>query len=140
MSITYRILHRSASGRARTGELATPHGAVATPAFIPVGTQGTVKGMTPLELRELGARIILGNTYHLFLRPGHDVIRELGGLHRFAAWPGEQPSHSSAWEDRRAWSLDSQRSHPAAAWSSSASGPPGRACRRWRASSAPSCA
>jgi len=88
MSVSFRILHRDPRARARRGELATPHGTVPTPAFMPVGTQGTVKGVTPAELESLGARMILGNTYHLYLRPGHEVIRELGGLHRFASWPG----------------------------------------------------
>jgi len=68
------------------GRIQTPHGEVTTPAFMPVGTQGTVKAMTPDELKEIGAKIILGNTYHLYLRPGHETIRELGGLHRFMGW------------------------------------------------------
>lgn len=88
MSVSFRVLAREASGRARRGELRTEHGVVSTPAFMPVGTQGSVKGMEPRELTSLGAQIILGNTYHLFLRPGHETIRELGGLHGFAAWPG----------------------------------------------------
>jgi queuine tRNA-ribosyltransferase len=66
----------------------TPHGPVETPAFMPVGTQATVKTLTPRELREVGAGIILGNTYHLYLRPGMEVIREAGGLHRFMSWDG----------------------------------------------------
>ena len=73
---------------ARRGRLRLLHGTVETPAFMPVGTQGTVKAVTPEELRELSAEVILGNTYHLFLRPGPDVIRELGGLHRFMHWDG----------------------------------------------------
>ena len=71
---------------ARTGLLTTPRGVVETPAFMPVGTQGTVKAMTPEEVRETGAEIILSNTYHLYLRPGTDIIREAGGLHRFMNW------------------------------------------------------
>ncbi|MDX1389449.1 MAG: tRNA guanosine(34) transglycosylase Tgt, partial [Acidobacteriota bacterium] len=66
----------------------TPHGGVETPAFMPVGTAGAVKGVTPEELRACGAEIVLSNTYHLFLRPGHDVVGELGGLHRFMHWDG----------------------------------------------------
>jgi len=75
-------------GRARAGIAATPHGAFHTPAFMPVGTRGTVKAMTPRELRELGAEIVLSNTFHLMLRPGDELIRDLGGLHRFMAWDG----------------------------------------------------
>ena len=73
---------------ARTGKITTPHGEVATPAFMPVGTQGAVKALTPEQVRGLGAEIILGNTYHLYLRPGHHLIAELGGLHRFMNWQG----------------------------------------------------
>src|SRR5215510_11262185 len=75
-------------GPARAGTLTTPHGTVQTPAFMPVGTQATVKGLTPEMVREAGAQIILGNTYHLALRPGDELIRELGGLHKFMNWPG----------------------------------------------------
>ena len=73
-------------GAARRGRLHTPHGVVETPVFMPVGTGATVKSLTPEDLDTLGARIVLGNTYHLFLRPGHALIRELGGLHRFMGW------------------------------------------------------
>jgi queuine tRNA-ribosyltransferase len=72
---------------ARRGVLNTPHGAVQTPFFMPVGTQATVKGLRNEALEELGAEIILANTYHLYLRPGHELIRKLGGLHRFMSWP-----------------------------------------------------
>src|SRR5260370_40942064 len=72
--------------KARRGRLTTAHGVVETPAFIPVGTQGSVKAVSPRELRELDAHIILGNTYHLFVRPGLEVIRHFGGLHRFMNW------------------------------------------------------
>ena len=74
-------------GAARCGEIATPHGVVATPAFMPVGTQATVKGMLPGAVRESGADIVLGNTYHLMLRPGAERIAALGGLHAFMNWP-----------------------------------------------------
>ena len=74
--------------RARAGVIETPHGPVDTPAFMPVATQGSVKGVTPQELRELGAGIILGNTYHLYLRPGIESIGEMGGLHEFMGWKG----------------------------------------------------
>jgi queuine tRNA-ribosyltransferase len=84
----FEELSRSSAGPARRGRLKTAHGVVETPAFMPVGTQATVKALTPRELSECGAQIILGNTYHLFLRPGHELIRELGGLHRFMGWNG----------------------------------------------------
>ncbi len=75
-------------GPARLGRILTAHGAVETPAFMPVATQGSVKGLTPSDLRAVGAEIVLANTYHLFLRPGHELIYELGGLHRFMGWDG----------------------------------------------------
>ena len=75
-------------GRARRGRLRTAHGVVETPIFMPVGTLGTVKSLTPDDLREAGVQILLGNTYHLHLRPGQELIRSLGGLHRFMAWDG----------------------------------------------------
>jgi queuine tRNA-ribosyltransferase len=75
-------------GRARSGRMTTPHGVVETPAFLPVGTQGAVKAVTPDELAACGAQIILANTYHLYLRPGHELVRDLGGLHRFMNWHG----------------------------------------------------
>ncbi len=80
------IGHRSSQSRARTAELATRHGVIQTPVFMPVGTQATVKAITPENLREIGAQIILGNTYHLFVRPGHRLIERCGGLHRFMNW------------------------------------------------------
>jgi len=82
----FRVTARDAATRARTGILATAHGEVATPAFMPVGTLGTVKALEPRDLLELGFELILSNAYHLLLRPGHDVIRNLGGLHRFMGW------------------------------------------------------
>jgi len=75
-------------GDARAGTLHTAHGDISTPVFMPVGTKATVKTVDPQELRDLGAQMILGNTYHLHFRPGEDVIAELGGLHRFMAWDG----------------------------------------------------
>ncbi len=75
-------------GAARRGRITTAHGVVETPAFMPVGTRGTVKSLTPDDLREAGAQIVLANTYHLLVRPGHELIRALGGLHRFMAWDG----------------------------------------------------
>src|SRR4051812_38653712 len=75
-------------GAARLGEFGTPHGRVSTPAFMPVGTQATVKALTPQMVRSTGAEIVLGNTYHLMLRPGAERVAALGGLHKFMNWPG----------------------------------------------------
>lgn len=81
--------HRLAqTGRARLGRLETPHGTVTTPLFMPVGTQGSVKGLLPKDLEEIGSQILLANTYHLLLRPGPERVRALGGLHGFAGWKG----------------------------------------------------
>ncbi|HZC65353.1 MAG TPA: tRNA guanosine(34) transglycosylase Tgt, partial [Candidatus Dormibacteraeota bacterium] len=87
MVFSFKVLHTNATG-ARRGRLATPHGAIETPVFMPVGTQATVKALRQENLEELGAQIILGNTYHLFLRPGHELVRRLGGLHKFMSWNG----------------------------------------------------
>ena len=86
MAIRFHLRHTD--GAARLGHLDTPHGPVETPAFMAVGTQATVKGLTPAQLRDIGVQVILGNTYHLALRPGADLIAELGGLHRFSGWDG----------------------------------------------------
>src|ERR1700678_2681927 len=86
MASHFHLLGRDPSSGARRGRLTTLHGAVETPIFMPVGTQGTVKAVTPAHLRDIGAQIILGNTYHLNLRPGSELIRNLGGLHRFMGW------------------------------------------------------
>ena len=86
MSFEYTLHKESSDTKARLGEFNTPHGKVETPIFMPVGTQATVKAMTPEELKELGSQIILSNTYHLYLRPGHDLIEEAGGLHEFMNW------------------------------------------------------
>ena len=93
-------------GEARRGRLHTPHGTVDTPAFMPVGTLGTVKSLTPADLREIGAEIVLANTYHLFLRPGPALIAELGGLHRFMAWDGPILTDSGGFQ---VWSLAALR-------------------------------
>jgi len=86
MSIQFELLHTD--GGARRGRLHTPHGVVETPVFMPVGTQATVKGLTPQQVADAGAQIILGNTYHLTLRPGDELIAQMGGLHRFMNWNG----------------------------------------------------
>ena len=88
MEKTFELLAEDSRSKARRGRLTTGHGVIETPAFIPVGTQGSVKGVSPRELRELNAQIILGNTYHLFVRPGLDVIKHFGGLHNFMNWDG----------------------------------------------------
>lgn len=86
MAFSFEVVHKDSTSRARVGRLTTAHGVVETPAFMPVGTLGSVKALTPRDLEEIGSRMILANTYHLFLRPGIEVIRELGGLHRFMGW------------------------------------------------------
>ncbi len=84
--MAFRFDLLGSDGAARRGRLHTAHGSVETPVFMPVGTQATVKGLTPEQVRDAGAQILLGNTYHLCLRPGDEVVAELGGLHRFMAW------------------------------------------------------
>ncbi len=85
-AIRYELIKKCGQTGARLGRIHTPHGSFDTPAFMPVGTQASVKGMSPDELRQIGAEIILSNTYHLFLRPGHEIIKEAGGLHKFMNW------------------------------------------------------
>src|SRR6266567_3569244 len=84
----FELLSQDRQSKARHGRLATARGVIHTPAFMPVGTQGSVKGVSPRELRGLNAQIVLGNTYHLFVRPGLDVIKHFGGLHNFMNWDG----------------------------------------------------
>ncbi|MDP3189080.1 tRNA guanosine(34) transglycosylase Tgt [Limnobacter sp.] len=79
---------KTTSGQARRGEITTAHGVIQTPIFMPVGTYGTVKGMTPRDLNEINAQIILGNTFHLWMRPGLDIMEKFGGLHQFMGWKG----------------------------------------------------
>ncbi len=88
MQKNFELLTTDRHSKARCGRLTTAHGVIDTPAFMPIGTQGTVKAVTPRELREMNAQIILGNTYHLFVRPGLDVIKHFGGLHNFMNWNG----------------------------------------------------
>ena len=88
MQKTFELLATDRHSKARRGRLTSAHGEIDTPAFMPVGTQGSVKGVSPRELRELHAQIVLGNTYHLFVRPGLDVIKHFGGLHNFMNWNG----------------------------------------------------
>jgi queuine tRNA-ribosyltransferase len=98
--VTFELL--KTDGAARRGRVTTPHGIVETPAFMPVGTRGTVKGLGPDDLVAAGSQIVLVNTYHLFMRPGHALVRELGGIHRFMAWPGPILTDSGGFQ---VWSL-----------------------------------
>jgi queuine tRNA-ribosyltransferase len=100
----FEILARD--GAARTGRVHTLHGAFATPAFMPVGTYGTVKALTPVQLQDLGAQIVLANTFHLLLRPGDEVVRDLGGLHGFMGWSGPILTDSGGFQ---VWSLGDLR-------------------------------
>src|SRR5881398_4166634 len=88
MQQSFERLAIDSHSNARRGRLTTAHGEIDTPAFMPVGTQGSVKGVSPRELHELNAQIVLGNTYHLFVRPGLDVLKHFGGLHKFMNWDG----------------------------------------------------
>lgn len=83
----FEIVRKSSTSKARVGRITTAHGVINTPVFMPVGTQGAMKGLTPEMMIDIGAQIILSNTYHLFLRPGPDLIRQAGGLHKFMNWP-----------------------------------------------------
>ena len=98
MAIQFELHRTDDESRARLGTLHTPHGAVPTPLFAPVGTQATVKTMTPRSLHELGAGLILANTYHLFLRPGADLVQRMGGLHRFMGWDGPMLTDSGGYQ------------------------------------------
>ena len=100
--MSFSLLATDPLSSARRGSLVLPHGPVETPIFMPVGTQGTVKTLHPAEVEELGAQIILGNTYHLWLRPGHEVIRDLGGLHGFSTWHKPMLTDSGGFQ---VWSL-----------------------------------
>ena len=85
-------------GAARSGTFSTPRGEVATPVFMPVGTSGSVKGVSPEELRDAGASMILANTYHLYLRPGHELVREFGGVRDFMRWDGPVLTDSGGYQ------------------------------------------
>ena len=102
----FKILHQDSSSQARQGRLETPHGIIETPIFMPVGTQGTVKSVSPHELNDLNAQIILGNTYHLFVRPGTETIKALGGLHSFMNWQKPILTDSGGFQ---VWSLAKMR-------------------------------
>jgi queuine tRNA-ribosyltransferase len=94
----YTLLARDATTAARAGLFRAPHGDLPTPVFAPVGTAATVKALTPAQLAELGATLVLSNTYHLYLRPGDEVVRDLGGLHRFMQWPGPMLTDSGGFQ------------------------------------------
>ena len=131
----FELLKTDAHSKARLGRLTTTHGVVDTPVFMPVGTQGSVKAIDPRELREMGTQIILGNTYHLNIRPGLDIIRAAGGLHRFINW--QRPSSPTAAGFRSSASRRFARSRPTA--SSSGRTWTARRCfsgrrRRWKSS------
>ncbi|MCC7172592.1 MAG: tRNA-guanine transglycosylase, partial [Planctomycetes bacterium] len=84
----FTLLAKDPASRARRGRLTLPHGIVETPAFMPVGTVGALKALTPRDARDCGAQMILANTYHLTIRPGEDLVKKLGGLHKFMGWDG----------------------------------------------------
>jgi queuine tRNA-ribosyltransferase len=98
MTVSFTTTHRDAATAARAGELSTPHGVVRTPAFMPVGTGGTVKGIAAWELERLAPEIVLANTYHLLLRPGVERVERLGGLHRLLAWKGPVLTDSGGYQ------------------------------------------
>src|SRR5215470_3554916 len=102
--LSFEIL--ATEGHARRGRLTLNHGVVETPVFMPVGTYGTVKGVLPRSLEEMGAQIILGNTFHLWMRPGLDVLAQFGGLHRFEGWPRPLLTDSGGFQ---VWSLGEMR-------------------------------
>src|SRR5262245_46876321 len=104
MAFGFELL--KSDGAARLGRMRTAHGTIDTPAFMPVATQGSVKSLAPADLRAAGAQIILSNTYHLFLRPGHELVGELGGLHRFMGWDGPILTDSGGFQ---VWSLSGLR-------------------------------
>ncbi|NLP31362.1 MAG: tRNA guanosine(34) transglycosylase Tgt [Clostridiales bacterium] len=87
-AVSFELIKKDDKTNARLGRLNTPHGVIETPVFMPVGTQATVKAMRPDQLKEIGAKIVLSNTYHLYLRPGHEIVKAAGGLHKFMNWDG----------------------------------------------------
>jgi len=95
---TFKITKKDSKSKARAGIIKTPHGDIETPSFVPVGTQGTVKAVSPRDLREMGAQIVLANTYHLHLRPGEDLIKKFGGLAKFMSWNGPTMTDSGGFQ------------------------------------------
>lgn len=98
MAIKYELIKKCPQTGARLGKLHTPHGVIDTPVFMPVGTQASVKSMSPHELKDIGAKIILSNTYHLYIRPGHELVRQAGGLHEFMNWDGSVLTDSGGFQ------------------------------------------
>src|SRR5689334_1722567 len=96
--IAFKTIHQDKHSRARVGELHTSHGVVETPAFVPVGTQATVKNLTPQDLQKIGVQILFGNTYHLHLRPGEEIVEEFGGLGKFMGWNGVTMTDSGGFQ------------------------------------------
>lgn len=97
-SFSFQVIKQARNSQARLGKINTPHGVIDTPVFMPVGTQATVKAVLPEQIKEMGAQIILGNTYHLYLRPGHDLIKEFGGLRKFMNWHGPMLTDSGGFQ------------------------------------------
>jgi len=106
MLARFELLKEDPNTRARRGRLHLPHGVVETPIFMPVGTVGSVKAIGPDDLFTLQAQIILGNTYHLMLRPGEELVKQLGGLHKFISWPRPMLTDSGGFQ---VWSLAERR-------------------------------
>src|SRR4249919_456848 len=98
MALSFSVVVRDPASRARRGTLATRRGVVETPVFMPVGTRATVTGMTPADLATLGVPILLANTYHLMLRPGPELFRQVGGIHPFMGWPGPVLTDSGGYQ------------------------------------------
>ena len=98
MTPSFKIIKKDKESKARAGIIKTPHGDIETPIFIPVGTQGTVKAVSPRELREMGAQVVLANTYHLHLRPGENLIKKMGGLSKFMSWNGPTMTDSGGFQ------------------------------------------
>lgn len=111
----FKLLHTDATGKARSGSVRTAHGEFHTPAFMPVGTIGTVKTLAPEELRDCRVEIMLSNTYHLYLRPGLDVLRHFGGLHGFNGWKGPILTDSGGFQ---IYSLDELKRSARRGWRS----------------------
>ena len=127
---TYDIVAEDPATHARAGVLHTPHGDVPTPIFMPVGTKGTVKGVLVPQLKELGAKIVLANPYHLAMRPGADLVAEMGGLHGFTRWDGPILTDSGGFQ---VFSLvkNKEKDITFARSTTTAAGSPGRPRRTW---------
>src|SRR5271170_479979 len=98
MPLPFAVLAVDSGSRARRGRLVTAHGPVETPAFMAVGTRATVTGLTPADLADIGAQVVLGNTYHLMLRPGPELFRRVGGIHKFMGWSGPVLTDSGGYQ------------------------------------------